>query len=62
MFEHNTNISRIVSLDLKADMSTEVEILCNQAECHFQHPEKMTVVKDKMYILRFSSGISVSKG
>ena len=43
-------------------MSTEVEVLCNQAECDFQDPKRMTVVKDKMYILHTDSKISVSKG
>ena len=53
---------RLVSLDLRTNMSAEVEVLCNQAECDFQHPERITVVKDKMYIVHDLIAITVSKG
>ena len=62
MFEHNTNISRIVSLDLKANMSTEVEILCNQNDCGLPDLYDMAVVKDQMYISHQPSMISVFEG
>ena len=62
MFEHNTNISRIVSLDLKANMSTEVEILCNQNDCSLSDPYDMAVVKDRMFISHHPFMISVFEG
>ena len=55
-------IYRIVSLDLRANMSAEVEMLCNQAECDFQNPRRMAVVKDKMYIVHDGTMISVYEG
>ena len=43
-------------------MSTEVEVLCNQAECDFQSSKRMAVVKDKMHVLLGYTKVSVSKG
>ena len=44
-------IYRIVSLDLNASVSSDVEILCNQTDCGVTEPFRMAVVKDEMYVI-----------
>ena len=44
-------IYRIVSLDMNTNISSEVEILCNQTDCGVTEPFRMAVMKNKMYIL-----------
>ena len=55
-------ICRIVSLDLRTNVSAEVEMLCNQDDCSLEEPERMAVVKNKMYIYQNIKKISVFKG
>ena len=33
-------------------MSSEVEILCNQADCDLEKPIRISVVKDQMFIVQ----------
>ena len=44
-------IYRIVSLDMNTNISSEAEILCNQADCGVIKPFRMAVMKDKMYVI-----------
>ena len=44
-------IYRIVSLDMNASISSEVEILCNQADCDLSQPVQMEVLKNSMYVV-----------
>ena len=52
-------IYRIVSLDLGANMSAEVEILCNLNNCGLMNPVSMAMVKDHIYIYQLMHKISV---
>ena len=53
---------RIVSLDLRTNMSTEVEILCKETDCSLLGPNRMTLVKDQMYILHNTLKVSLLEG
>ena len=55
-------ICRIVSLDLGANLSSEVEILCHKADCGLINPMGMAVVKDHIYILQVGGRISMLEG
>ena len=44
-------VYRIVSLDMNTNISSEVEILCNQTDCGVTNPFRMAVMKDNMYVL-----------
>ena len=36
---------------MNANISSDVEILCNQADCGLVEPSRMFMMKDKMYVL-----------
>ena len=56
-------IYRIVSLDMNANISSEVEILCSQGDCSLIEPIRIAVMKDKMYVIENSKRtVSVFKG
>ena len=55
-------INRIVSLDLRANVSSEVEILCNVTNCGLVNPYRMAVVKNLMYVLQDKKNVSVFEG
>ena len=48
-------------MDLRANVSSEVEILCNQTECSLKNPATMAVAKDQMYV-SLGEEISVFEG
>ena len=39
-------------MDLRANVSSEIEILCKQTDCGLVKPYRMAVVKNKMYIVQ----------
>ena len=43
-------------------MSSEVEILCDQADCGLVRPKRMAVVKEQMFVLQRDGKISVFEG
>ena len=55
-------IYRTVSLDLIANVSSVVKILCNQNSCDLVNPRRMAVVKGQMYILHNKFKISLFEG
>ena len=62
-FDIRMFIYRIVSLNMNASISSEVEILCKQTGCSLIKPTRIAVMKDKMYVIRSAhKNISVFEG
>ena len=59
---HGCIFYRIVSLDMNTKISSEVEILCNKADCGLIEPTRMAVMKDKMYVIESAQKISAFEG
>ena len=48
---------------MNVSISSELEILCNQADCGLVEPSRMFMMKDKMYVLEGAQKkISVFEG
>ena len=47
---------------MNANISSEVEILCNKADCGLIEPTRMAVMKDKMYVIESAQKISAFEG